>query len=288
MLLTNPDVRMLPLLVVAAFLVAGAAWASPDEPLRAMAGRSFYTSEKQGEIILLGAESLLARTDLRADVLLGERLLAQRAPLARGRRVTVAFDLAALPEGDSELVCVLSGEGEGSWIPVGPFAQEDLDIHPRNQILNPSFEDNPSSGTPEGCYASTGAGRGATYFVDSRVARHGRHSVRLTAPDANNSVELGTYAPEVTAGRTYRLSVWAKAPDIPSLAGTADDDEGPALKLSMQGLGERVFKPTREWQEYILEGPIRDDIGRAEIGLALQTAGTAWVDLLQLVDISSE
>jgi len=54
-------------------------------------------------------------------------------------------------------------------IPIGPLPEDDLEIDPANMTYNPSYEYMPSVGTPAGCYA--GIDEGATYFVDSRVAR---------------------------------------------------------------------------------------------------------------------
>jgi hypothetical protein len=189
-------------------------------------------------------------------------------------------------------------------IPLGPFPDEDLEVDPRNQILDPSFEDTASPGTPASCYADVGAGRGATYFTDARVARHGRHSVRLVVPRAGQQVALRPYAPSVKEGRRYRFSVWAKAQEgsgrlrpgrrpglLARLFGARrrpPRHEPPVLKLSMPGIGEQVFPLTTEWQEYVLEGTLEGRIRRSWLSFALITRGIAWVDLVQLVGVSPE
>ena len=43
-----------------------------------------------------------------------------------------------------------------------------------NALIDPSFEWDAAPSVPAAVYADVGAGRGATYFVDSRVAAHGR------------------------------------------------------------------------------------------------------------------
>jgi hypothetical protein len=201
---------------------------------------------------------------------------------------------------------ILDGFGTRVYqIPAGPFPEETVAADPGNKIVNPSFEENPSPGTPEGCYAQVGSGRGATYFVDSRVARHGRHSVRLVTPRSDQWVTLNPYAPSVTKGKTYRLSVWAKAAEparrpqparrrgllsrlVRVFRRPRAESRPPTLKLSVPGIGEATCPLTTEWTEYALEGPVTDELRRSWIGLTLITPGTAWVDLLQFVEVAAE
>ena len=103
-------IGVFPLLVVLLLCLGGRARA--DE-FRVVAGRSFYTTEPRAELILFGADDLLGRPDLSATVLLGDTPLAQDAPVERGRQVTAPFDMAAVPEGDSEVTCVLTA-GDGA------------------------------------------------------------------------------------------------------------------------------------------------------------------------------
>lgn len=186
-------------------------------------------------------------------------------------------------------------------LPVGTFPPEDCTVAPGNRTLNPSFEDNPVPGTPEGCYADVGSGRGATYFTDSRVARHGRHAVRLVSPRRGQTVALRPYAPSVAQGKAYRLSVWAKAATpkpvprrerrglLARLFGIRKrpllSGQWPMLGLSLPGVGERTFPLTGEWREYLVEGTIAAKMRRSWLSIALDTPGTAWVDLLQLVEL---
>jgi hypothetical protein len=162
-------------------------------------------------------------------------------------------------------------------IRVGPPLEERLEVHPRNLIVNPSFESNPSPGTPAGCYAEVGSGRGATYFVEPRVACHGRHSVRLVAPSDEQQMLLSPYAPRVIPGKSYRLSVWAKA-----LPGS----ERPTLGISAPVLGEASFPLTTEWREYEVIGAAEEGSRRAWITVGLVSRGAAYIDLLQFADIS--
>ncbi len=166
-------------------------------------------------------------------------------------------------------------------IAVGAAPADDLTIDPRNLTVNPSFEDNPSAGTPEACYAHVGSGRGATYFVDARVARHGRHSVRLNVPSGSDELALALFPVEVGQDKSYRFSVWAKA-----AAPQAADGQWPVVKLAVYGVGEKTFPLTGEWQEYVLEGPMTLKRNRTTPSIGLAGPGTAWIDLAQVVEVA--
>jgi len=197
-------------------------------------------------------------------------------------------------------------------------------LSPRNLMLDPSFEWESAPSTAAGMYAGRGGGRGATYFLDSRVAFHGRHSLRLHTPGLLQGVPLHPYSPSVTEGRAYRLSAWAKAspaafaiteaalaaaasappPVDPLRAATLDSAQAavldsvraavlssvlrhrtPVLHLAVGGTG--AYLPlTSDWQEYHVDVVIPPGTVRTGVSLSLPTPGTAWVDLLQLVDIS--
>ncbi len=188
---------------------------SPIEAVEASAWRD------RGMIVALAVNTENRPRAIRLD-LAGIGFSGQAEVLFEDRRIEVAH--GAIED-------VIDGFGTRAYqIPVGPFPGDDLSVHPRNRIVNPSFESNPSPGTPAGCYADVGAGRGATYFVDPRVARHGRHSVRLVAPAADQGVTLSPYAPYVAPATTYRLSVWAKAADSPRASD--EREEMPRLRLS--------------------------------------------------------
>jgi hypothetical protein len=167
-------------------------------------------------------------------------------------------------------------------IAVGPLPAEELTPDPHNLLLNPSFEDIANAGTPESCYADIGPGRGVTYFVDSRTARHGRHSVRLVVPQEGQHITLALFPAPVTPGKTYRLSVWAKAapprsPDAPV----------PALQLEMEGAANKTFPLTQEWQQYTVEGVVSGTEKRLQANVGLVSVGTAWIDLVQLVEVAA-
>lgn len=157
-------------------------------------------------------------------------------------------------------------------IPVGPFPEEDLSIDPANLIRNPSYEELASVGIPEGCYAN--AGEGATYFVDSRVARHGRHSLRLIAPADDQTPRLSLFPIPIEAQKHYRVSLWAKAPS-----------PGVLVEVALGQIDRQQFALTEEWQEFSFTCASGANSGRVSLSLSLEKAGTAWIDLVQVVPL---
>jgi hypothetical protein len=154
-------------------------------------------------------------------------------------------------------------------LPVGPIPGDDVEVSDGNLTVDPSFEQCASTGIPSAVYASSRPG--ATHFVDSRVARHGRHSLRLIAPAAEEPARVSPFPVPLKAGVTYRASLWAKA------AG-----EGAKLEVDFGDLGRAEFGVAREWTEYSLDLQPKGD-ERASPRIALRSAGTVWIDLYQVV-----
>ncbi|MEE2659424.1 MAG: chitobiase/beta-hexosaminidase C-terminal domain-containing protein [Candidatus Latescibacterota bacterium] len=164
---------------------------------------------------------------------------------------------------------------------VAPGPEGGRETEPRNLIIDPSFEWDVTASVPAALYAGVGAGRGATYFVDGRRAFHGRRSVRLHTPRAMEGVALSPFAPAVLPGRSYRLSIWARA----------KKGEHPTLTLSSSSFAEDVansaaFVLDDRWTRYDHSGVIDSGVSRAGLSVALSSPGTAWIDLLQFSDIS--
>ena len=93
-------------------------------------------------------------------------------------------------------------------------------------------------------------------FVDARVARHGRHSVRLTTPADDVTVRMGQFPVKLTAGRQYRVSIWAKARTA-----------GVLLKLSMGELVNEQVALTTGGRERSYTISPEKDIPRATLGI---------------------
>lgn len=156
--------------------------------------------------------------------------------------------------------------------PVGALPAEDLKLDPRNLVLNPSWEENPSPGTPEGCYLEVGRDRGSSAMVDARLARHGRHCLRLTTATEGQGMTLLAFPLKVKRGETYAVSVWAKG-----------RTPGLRFRLELPGAGARDFELTSDWREYRFTVK-QEEVGvRVNARLSLTSAGTAWFDVLQVV-----
>lgn len=153
----------------------------------------------------------------------------------------------------------------------------DAGVHAGNVIVDPSFEWDVAPATPPAVYADVGAGRGATVAVDGRIARHGRRCLRLTTPRAGEGVRVRPYAPVVAPGRSYRLSVWARARMAP---------RPPSLRLQSVAGDCADFELAPDWRQYRIDGVAGEGVTRGWVSLALATAGTAWIDLVELYDIS--
>ena len=146
-----------------------------------------------------------------------------------------------------------------------------------NLVVNPSFEENPSPGTPAACYARVGAGRGATYFVDPRLAVDGRHSLRLNTPRVDEGVGISPYYPRVKPGEVFRFSLWARA----AAAGTM-----PELKMKLGPTGA-AHTLSNEWRRYSATGTaVKARNSKLHLYYGLQTPGTVWVDALECVRLA--
>jgi len=213
-------------------------------------------------------------------------------------RAAVPFENREVPVEDGVIQDMIDAYGTRAYqIPVGPFPDEDLQVHPANRVVNPSFESNPNVGTPASCYANVGAGRGATYFIDPRVARHGRHSLRMHTPAKEQGCALSFFPFPLRKDEPFRVSIWAKGRPLP--VGPPDQcacttpatqrgpreraGDAPGFKLSFIGGLEQTFALTPEWRERVLVGQADRNHARASVGLAFGDPGTAWFDLLQVI-----
>ena len=167
-------------------------------------------------------------------------------------------------------------------IPEGPFPADLATLATDNVRPNPSFEEWVNAASPPDVMAKRSPG--STCFLDGRTAVHGRHSLRITAADAEG-VELtfnqvGQYGvfegAKIESDSRYRVSIWAKA-DRPGL-----------------DLGLKVTNTDRaDWQNFTLGTGWKEyssvvtatSVPELTLGPALQLSGpgTVWIDLFQVV-----
>lgn len=156
--------------------------------------------------------------------------------------------------------------------------KEKVTINSSNLIVNPSFENNASAGTPGECgasYSTSHKDPGATYFIDNRQAVHGTHSLRLVTPVDSGGIQLRFYHVDLLPGQSYTLSVWGKAKKRAVM---------PAFEMVMDKVpAGDIFTLNTDWKKYSLNFEVPESPGRPSAKLVLHTSGTAWFDLLEVV-----
>jgi hypothetical protein len=158
---------------------------------------------------------------------------------------------------------------------------------PGNLVKDPGFEDISSPGVPASCYARNGGDRGATYFLDSREHVEGNQSVRLITPEENKSIKLRFFPINVSNGRTYIISVWAKTDPELRPAGNSGKNNLQQFEISLGEFGTRRFTLGSEWQQFVtfVTIPYYNDLPpRTNIILQMPSAGTGWFDMLQVFE----
>ena len=191
-------------------------------------------------------------------------------------KATVLFENREIGVAEGVITDVIDGFGTRVYQMSTESAKPSwVEISPNNLRHDPSFEEAPNVGTPDGFYVS--AGKGTTYFLDTRTSVHGRHSLRLTAP-SSEQVGIATAFPFYQKkGVVYRLSVWAKS-----------DRPDTQIAVSMESLSttSQTFSLTQEWTEYSFQGVSSED-RRSHTGLSFSGPGTIWLDLFQVVPLEA-
>lgn len=168
-------------------------------------------------------------------------------------------------------------------------------VQPKNLVLDPSFENTVGTGIPASCYARPQADRGATYFIDPRIAARGGHSLRMTAPSEGGGMKLSFHRIRIEPGQSYTMSIQARSLPLmfrdvvkrsffQKLCGCGPDASGhPVFSMSMGGTVES-FMPGDEWQEYAFSSIPVPEYGPNQVSptLSLDGKGTAWFDLIQV------
>lgn len=165
-------------------------------------------------------------------------------------------------------------------------------VHPinvSNMMVDPSFEweYSVSGNVPAATYGRVGKDRGATYAIDSRVAYHGGHSLRMTNPERGKGSGVSFYPLPLQIGKTYIMTVWAKA-DPNSLKAHAKGKKAEKMTFLMNlgGIAKQEFELTAEWKKYELSTTYTTsarDVRALTCTLELLGEGTAWFDMVEVV-----
>jgi hypothetical protein len=165
-----------------------------------------------------------------------------------------------------------------------------------NMIKDSGFEDITSTGIPAACYARTNGDRGATYFLDTREHIEGDHSLRIITPSDSNSVTIRFFPVNLTSGKSYLLSIWAKSdPEQRPIIISSLDETGNGKKsrlpqyveISLGEFGKARFEPLDRWQQFVTIVTIPNDSiskVKANVILKMPGQGVAWFDMLQLIE----
>jgi hypothetical protein len=165
-----------------------------------------------------------------------------------------------------------------------------------NMITDPGFENLSSPGVPSACYAWNEGDRGATFFTDSREHYEGFHSLRLITPKDKMGTRLRFFPINVKYGRTYMITVWAKADPGPVAQGgknqipasiAGQDRKFPYFEIGFSGLGYKRFELNSDWNLFVTSVTIPADTLvplRTNVMLRMPGSGTGWFDLLQVFE----
>ena len=166
------------------------------------------------------------------------------------------------------------------------YAGNHRPVSASNILLDPSFEwqYSVSGNVPAAVYGRAGTDRGATYFIDSRTAYHGGHSLRLVTPAEGKGAAVSFYPLPLQLGKSYIMTVWAKA----SEASLKQLKKGGKMlfRLNLGNIRSEEFELTDRWTKYELSATYAEAASEARYlnsSLELLTPGTAWFDLVEVV-----
>ncbi|MDD4820262.1 MAG: glycoside hydrolase family 2 TIM barrel-domain containing protein [Flavobacteriales bacterium] len=173
-------------------------------------------------------------------------------------------------------------------------------IDTSNAVVDGDFERNTSVGVPDAVYAQVGAGRGSTYFLDSRTAHSGEHSMRLNTYANGTGVTLQHFPMIVPSGKTYTVSFWAKCADekefplrknVVNARGKVKTQklkaQTPTLHVNLRHLGKALVDTdieitNPEWTLYTVDVPVDKQPGQGRDGITLnitlKNRSCIWID----------
>jgi hypothetical protein len=198
----------------------------------------------------------------------------------------VIFENRSLTVSGNTITDYLSSYGSQAYLvsitkPVKPVLP-----YKDNMVKDPGFEDISSPGLPASCYAWNGGDRGSTFFLDSREHYEGNHALRLITPDENRGPRLRFYPVNISKGRKYCISVWAKT-DTCLQDQKGAKAQAPSFELALGEYGKATFIPGSEWRQFAAFVSIpTDSIPSSKVNVILRMPGkgVAWFDMLQVFE----
>lgn len=211
-----------------------------------------------------------------------------------------AFNGKAYDLSDNSVREVVNGTIDGVLAPFGvqvlrmfadpaeerAYAGDNRPVSGSNLLIDPSFEwqYSVSGNVPAAVYGNAGKDRGATYAIDSRVAYHGGHSLRMITPKSGEGASVSFYPLPLQLGKSYIMTVWARASEA-SLK-RLKKGEKMLFRLNLGNIKSQEFELTDKWTKYELSATYTKAASEARYlnsSITLLTAGTAWFDLLEVV-----
>ncbi len=159
-------------------------------------------------------------------------------------------------------------------IAVSCFAQEDL-----AKVL--SFETEHQGGRPGGWWG----GPAGTIFVDEKIVHSGRSSARLERT-ASSEQEFSTITRNMSmdfSGTRIELRGWLKTEDASGMVGLWLREDGNLGTLEFDNMASQQLKGTRDWAQYSVSIPLREEAKSLFYGFLISGTGKAWADDLQLL-----
>lgn len=157
-----------------------------------------------------------------------------------------------------------------------------------NLIKDPGFEDLTTPGIPSACYARAGGDRGSTYFLDTRESVDGYSSLRLITPLENLGAGVRFYPVSVKAGKSYAISLWAKADPEQHFNAEISKKQLPQYAEIQFGSFKRArFVPDAKWREYVTFVTIPSDTTatvRTNLLLRMPGQGVGWFDVVKVIE----
>ncbi|HUV01044.1 MAG TPA: carbohydrate binding domain-containing protein [Bacteroidales bacterium] len=226
--------------------------------------------------------------------------LPQRADISisglSGGRAKVLFENRSISINSGIISDQLSAFGSQAYLIDIKSRKEVVKPYPGNLVKDPGFEDISSPGVPAACYAWNNGDRGATYFLDSREHYEGNHSLRLVTPAENKSVRLRFFPFNLSNGKTYIVSVWAKSdPEQRAILNNSVSEEiqgnqksgAQYFEIGLGEFGKTRFVPGKEWQQFVtfITIPGNSELPpKTNVILQMQGAGVAWFDMVQVFE----
>jgi hypothetical protein len=153
-----------------------------------------------------------------------------------------------------------------------------------NYVADPGFEKTGGFEITSACMDHVRGIKGGIMMIDSRRYYEGEHSLRMSNPGTKEGKRLCFDIPGLEAGRSYNLSVMARAGGSTDIS---SGKKGGTVKFRLGvGTTEAVFECTDTWQKYeinvLMAGEQDESTANPLPWIEMAGKGTAWFDSISL------